>query len=568
MPNSNEKYRPTSGKRLVLIVEDEFINRELLREILADSYDVLTAEDGLEALEKIQANASFLSLILLDLNMPGMHGLELLKILQADKMLSRIPVIVLTSEKESEVDSLHLGATDFIPKPYPNPEIILARVNRIVELSEDRTIIQSTERDALTGLYFKEYFYRYAEQYDQYHPSVTTDALVVDVIHFHIINERYGKAFGDLVLKRVAKTLRDLVRDSGGIVCRREGDTFLVYCPHRDDYETLVEEIPFDVRDDNGNEAHIRLRFGIYANADKDIDVERRFDRAKKAADMMRGSFSSNLSYYNNDLHKTELYNERLLEDIHQALREKQFIVFYQPKFNILGEKPVLSSAEALIRWKHPSLGMISPGVFIPLFENNGLIQKLDDYVWREAAAQIRAWKDAFGVSVPVSVNVSRIDMHDPKLVETFCSIMAENGLTPGEYLLEVTESAYSDNSAQLIRTVKELRDHGFRIEMDDFGSGYSSLNMLASLPCDILKLDMKFIQNTDNHVNGARMLKLMIDIAKYLSMPVIAEGVETEKQLQLLKELGCDVVQGYYFSKPVPPEEFERFIRERKEQC
>ena len=567
MPNTIAKINPESGKHLVLVVEDEEINREILAEILSGEYDVICAENSLEALEKIETNASFLSLIMLDLNMPGMHGFELLKILQDDSTLARIPVIVTTSEDQAEVESLRLGATDFITKPYV-PEVIRARARRYIELAEDRTIIQSTERDVLTGLYYKEYFFHYAEQYDQYHPNVATDAVVTDIIHFHMINERYGKAFGDLVLKRVAETVRGIVSQSGGIVCRRDADTFLVYCPHRDDYEELVEKCSVDVRDDFGNEAHIRLRMGVYANAEKDIDIERRFDRAKKAADMMRGSFSSNLTFYNNDLHKKELYNERLLEDVYDALREKQFIVYYQPKFDITGDAPVLTSAEALIRWKHPSLGMISPGVFIPLFEENGLIQKLDDYVWREAAAQIRAWKDAFGISVPVSVNVSRVDMYDPLLVETICAIVEENGLTSADYMLEVTESAYSDDSAQLIRTVKRLRELGFRIEMDDFGSGYSSLNMLASLPCDILKLDMKFIQNTDNHVNGARMLKLMIDISKYLNMPVVAEGVETDKQLHLLKELGCDIVQGYFFSKPVPPEEFERFIRERIEQC
>ncbi len=568
MPNNPAKFNPANGKRLVLIVEDEAINRDLLEMIISEEFDVICAENGLEALEKIQTNASFLSLILLDLNMPGMHGFELMKILRDDDSLSRIPIIVMTADKEAEVESLKLGAADFIPKPYDLPEVILARARRIIELSEDRTIIQSTERDSLTGLYFKEYFYHYAEQYDQYHPAVPTDAVVIDIIHFHMINERYGKTFGDLVLKRVGESLRERVSESGGLVCRRDADTFLVYWPHRDDYEKLIETSVFNVRDENGSEAHIRLRMGVYASADKAIDIERRFDRAKKAADMMRGSFSNNLTFYNDDLHKTELYNERLLDDVYAALREKQFLVYYQPKFKILGEKPLLASAEALIRWKHPELGMISPGVFIPLFEENGLIQKLDDYVWREAAARIADWKARYGLSVPVSVNVSRIDMYDPNLVETFCSIISENGLTSAEYMLEVTESAYSDDSAQLIRTVKRLRELGFRIEMDDFGSGYSSLNMLASLPCDVLKLDMKFIQNTDNHVNGARMLKLMIDIAKYLEMPVIAEGVETEKQLNLLKELGCDIVQGYYFSKPLPPEEFERFIRERIEQC
>ncbi|MBQ9155822.1 MAG: EAL domain-containing protein, partial [Eubacterium sp.] len=224
------------------------------------------------------------------------------------------------------------------------------------------------------------------------------------------------------------------------------------------------------------------------------------------------------------------------------------------------------ASAEALVRWIHPKLGMISPGVFIPLFEENGLIQKLDHYVWRETAAQIRTWKDQLHYSVPVSVNVSRIDMYDPNLADTLQKILADYELTGEDLLLEVTESAYTQDSRQIIETVENLRGLGFRIEMDDFGTGYSSLNMISELPIDSLKLDMKFIRSAFAEGGNTHMLEVIIGLADYLSVPVIAEGVETEEQLHALKDLGCDLVQGYFFSKPVPAGEFEPFILQRKE--
>ena len=232
-------------------------------------------------------------------------------------------------------------------------------------------------------------------------------------------------------------------------------------------------------------------------------------------------------------------------------LEQKQFQVYYQPKYAILGEKPVLSSAEALIRWHHPELGMISPGIFIPLFENNGLISKLDHFVWKEAAAQIRRWRDQFGITLPVSVNISRVDLFDPGLIPLLRGLVKENGLTPSNLLLEITESAYTENSSQIIQIVEELRSLGFRIEMDDFGAGYSSLNMLSEMPTDIIKLDMGFIRNVFRNEKNLHILKMMIGIKNFLAVPIVAEGVETKEQYDLLRELGCDIVQGYYFSPP-----------------
>ena len=566
MLKSHEKFHSANGKRQILIADDEMINREILGEILKTDYEVLFASDGRETMDMIRTHSATLSLVLLDIMMPVMTGLEILKAIKADAELSRIPVIVMTSEKDTEVESLLLGATDFIPKPYPDVNVIHARVLRTIELFEDRDIIQSTERDSLTGLYNREYFFRYAEQYDQFHPDVETDAVIVDINHFRMINERYGKAYGDEVLRRIALQLRESIGASGGIVSRLEADTFMAYCPHRSDYEAILDGASASLTEEDASENRVRLRMGIYPCTDKQIDMERRVDRAKMAADTTKNSFSKSIGFYDNNLHERELYAEKLIEDFSTAIREKQFKVFYQPKFDVRPDTPLLSSAEALVRWVHPELGMISPGVFIPLFEENGLIQRLDTYVWEEAARQIRDWKDRLGYAVPVSVNVSRIDMYDPRLPETLLEIIRAHGLTGRDFLLEVTESAYTQDSMQIISTVETLRKNGFQIEIDDFGTGYSSLNMISNLPIDALKLDMQFIRDAFKEGGSTHMLEVIIGISDYLSVPVIAEGVETEEQLHVLKSLGCDIVQGYFFSKPVPAEKFEPFILQKKE--
>lgn len=252
------------------------------------------------------------------------------------------------------------------------------------------------------------------------------------------------------------------------------------------------------------------------------------------------------------------------MDEFPKALAEKQFQVYYQPKFDIRGDKPILASAEALVRWFHPTLGMISPGKFIPLFEEDGLIAKLDEFVWRSAAEKIAEWKSKFGVSLPVSVNFSRAEMYDPDLVDKMKKITEDNGFSTKELYLEITESAYVSDSHQIVDRVKALRDSGFFIEMDDFGSGYSSLNMISELPIDALKLDMVFIRTAFDKHHDTRMISIVIDIADYLGVPVIAEGVETEEQYLELKKLGCTIIQGYYFSKPVPADEFEKFIIEK----
>ena len=556
-------------RRHLLIVDDESINRSLLADALRGGYELIFASDGYEALEQVREHRDELALILLDLIMPHMGGMEVLKALKNDEELKDIPVIILASDQDAELDCLNLGAMDFIPKPYPRWEIIRARVNKCIELSEDRDIIRSTERDSLTRLFNIDYFLRYVKKFDQHYWDMPMDAVVLDVTHFHMLNERYGKQYGDAILRRIGERVRTLARSLSGVGCRQGADTFLIYCPHQEDYGPILEGLSADLAGDEASSSRVRLRLGVYSQVDKNLEIEQRFDRAKCAADSVKTGHLQAVGIYDTQLHEQALFRERLLEDFRTSLAEHRFVVCYQPKFDIRPDVPLLASAEALVRWNHPELGLLKPRTFIPLLEENGLILELDTFVWRETARQIRLWKQQHGFSVPVSVNVSRIDMLTPNLKELFQQILDENGLSTADLMLEITESAYTGDAEQVLTAARELRGMGmgFRIEMDDFGSGYSSLGMLSHLPIDALKLDISFIRSAFGEKRDVRMIELIIDIADYLHVPVVAEGVETEEQYLPLKAMGCDLVQGYYFSRPVPAPEFDHFLSERGAQ-
>ena len=549
------------NKRTLLIVEDEFINREILKNILEDDYELLTAEDGKDALETLKERGKEISLVLLDLNLPEMSGMEVLRKMRTDTKTNDLPVIVLTSDKGQEVECLDLGAMDFISKPYPNASIVLARIRRVIELHEDRKIIKDTERDPLTRLYTKQYFFEYAREMDARSKDAEMDAIVIGIRSFHIIKERFGVDESNALLVRFAKRLQKVKEDVLGIVCHLGADLFALYCRHIDNDEELLEILSKNLYVDNDKKTPINLQLGIYQNVDTSIDVDMRFERAKNALEKIRASAVKNISVFDTKLQEKEVFEEQLIEEFPAAIAQRQFVVYYQPKYNIKGDKPVLSSAEALIRWNHPKLGFVSPGVFVPLFENKGLIRLLDLYVWEEAAAQIRRWKDRFGKSVPVSVNVSRVDLYDPYLIDALKGIVARNGISCSDLLLEITESAYTEEIDMILARIQSLRDAGFKIEIDDFGTGYSSLSMINKIPLDALKIDMIFIRNAFSGQNDNQMIKIILDLASYLKVPTIAEGVESMNQVAVLKKLGCDIVQGYCFSKPVPPEEFEKFL-------
>ncbi len=553
------KSKQLKKPQLVLIVDDQEINRDVLGMILEDDYDILYASNGREALQMIEEYRDSLSVVLLDLIMPEMDGFKVLDCVRNDELLKAIPIIVLTAERNAELKALEMGAADFITKPFDMHEVILARVGRIIELSEGRQLIQAAEFDSLTKLYSRNFFFEYANRIHQYHPNWSMDAIIVDIEQFHSVNALNGREFGDRVLAAIGDGIRGFLADTEGIASRFEADRFEIYCQHSGDYQALLDRLQDEVNALSIN-ASIRLRMGV-APWRRDVEPVLLFDSARAACSMVRGNYKTRLMVYDEEMHQRELMDQRLLNDLRRAVEERELTVFYQPKYNVQCDPPKLCSAEALIRWKHPELGMVPPGRFIPLFEGNGQISAVDSFVWDEAARQIAEWREKYNITLPVSVNLSRVDVFDPTLEARLEGLIERYGLEHRALKLEVTESAYTDNAEQMIELINRLRAKGFEIEMDDFGSGYSSLNMLSYMPIDVLKMDMQFVHNITQSEKDFKLVELVLDIARYLKVPVVAEGVETEAQLKMLKGAGCDLVQGYYFSRPLPPEEFESLI-------
>ena len=561
----NIRYYKENLRRKVLIVEDEFVNQQILGQIISSEYEPIFANNGQEALDILHENPQEISLVLLDLNMPVMDGYTLMSIMNEEEILKRIPIIVLTSEKSAEIKSLQLGAQDFITKPYDMPEIILARVKRSILLAEETEIILRTEKDSLTGLTTKKYFFEYINRYDQHNPNAQMDAIAINIKKFRTINALLGHRYGDRLLISIANSLRKLMEKHEGIVSRVDSDTFFVYITSLDNYEEVIINALDEAYKKIHKEGKVAFKIGVSRYVDHELSVEKRFDDALRALRLNKDNLETTIVVYDQEMHEKELFDEKLVLEFEKSLENKEFKIYLQPKMNILGDKPVLSSAEVLVRWIHPVHGLISPALFVPLFENNGLITKLDKYIWNEAATQIREWKDKYNIVVPLSINVSRVDLFSATLIEDLMEVMEKHQLSFNELFLEVTESACVEDAKEVNRRVRALKDKGFIIEMDDFGTGYSSLHMVASLPLDAIKIDRSFVFNLLSNEKSKMLVQIIIQIARLLNAKCIAEGVETEEQLKMLKEMGVELIQGFYFSPAIPTDKFfDKYLKEK----
>ena len=286
-------------RRHILIADDLDMDREILGDLLQDDYDIFYASDGVETLEMLRQHRDEIALVLLDLYMPNMTGREVITAMQVDEDLMSIPVIVLTADANAELDSLKIGAMDFIPKPYPDIEIIKARISKCIELSENRDLIRHTQRDKLTGLFNRDYFVRYMKRYDQQYRDRALDVVACNVNQFHSINETYGRQFGDLVLRSIGHSIRRLARKTGGIGCRQGGDTFLLYCPHQDDYDQLLQKFLSDVFVEKETAEKVRLRFGVFEHAEREKSIEARLACALSAADSIKNDPQKLYGVYN-----------------------------------------------------------------------------------------------------------------------------------------------------------------------------------------------------------------------------------------------------------------------------
>ncbi|MBQ9118835.1 MAG: EAL domain-containing protein [Lachnospiraceae bacterium] len=414
------------------------------------------------------------------------------------------------------------------------------------------------EHDILTGLYNRQMFYAKARELVE-GAVEPYDIVTINMEHFKVVNELYGTQEGDRILIRLAEILGEELQDSKGVSGRLAADNFVVCMPtaantpeFRRSIQDKIKEYPLNIR--------IAIRFGIYHIKDTTREISNMCDKANLAADSIKNNYHINEATYSGKHREKMLSEQGILNDMDEALGAGHFLMYLQPK-NLL-ENGKIVGCEALVRWKHPERGMISPGEFIPIFEQNGFITRLDHYIWEEACKFIRYCMDNNYPVIPVSVNVSRMNFYDLKVADYLKDLVKKYDIDPKYLELEVTESAYIGDANQLFNTQKELQDSGFRFLMDDFGSGYSSLNTLKDLPVDVLKLDLRFLQTEKVAGRSKIILSSVMHMAQELQMPVIAEGLETEEQLQLLRKIGCKTGQGYYFSKPVSVEEFLQLLK------
>lgn len=549
------------SKKKILVVEDNKMNRMLLCEIVTSVsiYEVLEAENGQEALRILKQYGEEISLILLDLVMPVMDGYTFLSIIKEDPAYASVPVIVTTqSDSESdEVTALSRGATDFVTKPY-KAEVILHRIANIINLRETASMVNLLQYDRLTGLFSKEFFYQRVKPFLEQRPDREYDIICSDIENFKLVNDIFGVPAGDQILRGIADMYINQVGERG-ICGRLTSDKFVCLIEHQSRYrEEWFREAVRKINE-LSNVKNIVMKWGIYSKVDRSLSVEQMCDWALLAAQSIKGQYGKYYAYYGDQLRSRLLLEQAITDSMESALAKGQFKIYLQPKYRIRDN--ALSGAEALIRWNHPKLGIQSPGQFIPIFEQNGFITKLDQFVWDRTCAVLHEWDQKGYPQLSVSVNVSRADIYNAELADVLMSLVEKYSLTPSRLHLEITESAYTENPKQIIDTVTHLRKLGFVIEMDDFGSGYSSLNMINQMPLDVLKLDMKFIQNETAKPVHQGILRFIMGLARSMNLNVVAEGVETKEQLERLRQFGCDYVQGYYFARPMPCEEFETLL-------
>lgn len=552
-------------KKTVLVVDDNKVNREIVKRILKEAYLTVEAEDGRVALDILESGVS-VDAVFLDLVMPIMDGYEFLKAIQDDERFKNIPVIVSTAEEKSgsEVKALQLGAWDYITKPY-DPEVLKFRLSNALLRSQMELFNQlkhMSEFDDLTSLYNKNKFFTATKKMIIENPDKNFVIVRFDIDRFQLINSFFGMNEGDKLLEYIADNLRIIVKEfECATFARIEADVFAACVPYRgvdklneqtNTAREMLKKYPLDFS--------ISLTFGVYIIDDVNIPVNVMLDRASLAAHKVKDNYLVNFSVYTDEMSTILEKEQEISNEMDAALEDGQFVVYYQPKYDVKSNLPC--GAEALVRWNHPVKGLISPGLFIPVFEKNGFILQLDYYVWESVCKSIREWTDKGFPLNPVSVNMSRVNLYNPKLIDNLCRI-ADKYKVPHELLhIEVTESAYTENHNIISEMIDKLHAEGFTILMDDFGSGFSSLNILKDMNIDILKIDMNFFKVSKIPGRAENIVASIIRMAKWLNLPVIAEGVEKINQVDLLREIGCEYIQGYYYSKPLPIADYEQLIQ------
>ena len=434
---------------------------------------------------------------------------------------------------------------------------------RIHDVTEEQLRLKQEMYDAthdiLTGLYTREYLYQRISEKLTADPDKEYLIIYVDVKNFKVVNDIFGTAFGNYAIKCIADWIRKGMTDD----CRYgrlAGDTFGVLAP-KDQFN--VEKIEamlsrFTIKGEKA-EYNLLIHCGVYKIDKADTDISVMFDRAHLSLSLISDEYHTHIAFYDNAIREKLMWNQNISAQLPDAIETGQIRPYLQP---IADKNGKIVGAEALVRWIHPEHGFLSPAAFIPLFEKNGLIEEVDKHMWRSACKILARWKnekrDLF-----ISVNISPKDFYFVDVIGEITSLVNEYGIEPSKLRIEITETAMMNDADSRMKTLQAFRDAGFIVEMDDFGSGYSSLNMLKDMPVDVLKIDMKFLGKSDDEKKAHTIVKNIINLSKELGISTLTEGVETQIQYEVLSDMGCKLFQGYYFAKPMPVNEFEEKMLE-----
>lgn len=414
------------------------------------------------------------------------------------------------------------------------------------------------ERDPLTSLYNASTFFAKAQELIESHPDQNYEIAYLDIEHFKLYNEWHGHEAGDTMLRSIADWLASIARELKGVAGYLGGDDFALVLPlgliTEEGIEAQLKRPPFNSEETIGFQPAIGVcRIDKNTNA-----INLACDHAMIAMTSLKGTYAKRIARYEKAMAE-KLENEaKTLVEAKEALKNREFVLYWQPQCNTRTSRIV--GLEALVRWQHPKHGLIMPGMFIPILERNGFIASLDLYVWDEVCRHLRSWIDRGEKPIPVSVNISRADLRAIDVVEALEGLVQRYGLDRQLLELEITESAYAEDN-KMADVVNHLRKLGFTILMDDFGSGYSSLNMLKDITVDVLKIDMRFLRLTDDSRRSEGILEAIIAMARLMDLKIVAEGAETKEQVEFLQNIGCNYAQGYYFYRPMNTKQLEDLL-------
>jgi diguanylate cyclase (GGDEF)-like protein len=557
------------GGQTVLLIEDNPGDARLIKEMLAQHS---AGPFRLKSVDRLSRGLEVLSaeppaLVLLDLSLPDSHGLETFARVYAHA--PKIPIIVLTGNDDQALalSAVKTGAQDYLVKGKIDPELLLRAMQYSIERKRyQEELERQANYDGLTGLPNRNLLHDRLKQavFGQRH--VRSIAVVfIDLDHFKFVNDSLGHNAGDKLLQYVAERLQSTVRD-GDTVARLGGDEFVVILNDqgREDViframQRIVTKLSEPVRI-NDHELNVTCSAGISVFPQDGPDVETLLKNADAAMYRAKAKGRNNFQFFTAEMNRVVTERLMLEHSLRRAIERKELLLHYQPMVNL--QTGAIETVEALVRWQHPEHGLILPERFIPLAEETGLIVPVGEWVLRTACAQKRAWQDAGLPPVAVSVNLSARQFREESLVKTVARTLAEAHLKP-EYLeMELTESMVMHDAESAIATLRGLKSLGVRLSVDDFGTGYSSLSYLNRLPIGTLKIDQSFVRDiTSGSGEKGVIAQAIISLGHSLNLRVVAEGVETEAQLEFLKTHRCDEVQGFYYAKPVPPEECAKIL-------